>query len=399
MLDPTTVAPLTSPQSLGDGIVIPRPVKDVDDSCYQYRVVTATTAWAVPAAAGCTGPVKVGVGGSLVAVPVLGQQHAVYDVYDAVQGPAAGVLREVIDQEPMLDGTWIVTDTPFRVWLHDTSGQHPDFSVPLPDGCYPLQVDQAVGDPLTSSGYALVHCSWYSQVLSVPLSYGRVPLVLPDGSWRLGNGFVFETEPAPGGTQVRVMDLSGALTQRAYGPSIPGSAGVSASDSGSPMAAYVTPGGALMAADLGWVGSYPTPQSDTTPPQVDQLVAPGAAIRYTGEGMQIPYAWSGSDDDGAPVRFDAEQQDSNDPGWRGFHDLPQTFRTAGIVSAYEPETVCVRVWGGGPCRERLAVDEALHPPGLRPADDEVPARARSPRAGCTGPRGCASRSWAATTDR
>jgi hypothetical protein len=351
VLDPETSTPIVDPAILGNGLVVTQPFTPPGDACATQRVLTTTTAWTVPQPpSGCVGSVVTGTGHDLVAVPVPGQSQGPdrndYQVYDAAKGPAGGVLEQVQGQRPALDGTWVVTVTPYAVWATDTSGQHSYVRAPIPAGCDFGQVAKAVGDPTTSSGYALVHCldgeGRLTSQLVVPLD-GRVPLPLSTNSWSLGNGFVYMLESTSPGAEVRVMDFSAARTQHVYGPlnTAPGS------DSGTPRVAWPTASGLVNTAVLDWLGTTPTKADDSTPPQVT-LASPPAAVRMSDpvSGTPLQFSWSGVDNASGPVLYDVEAHRSEMPsGWSALFYSRRTLGTVATIYANPSEIVCVRVRG------------------------------------------------------
>jgi hypothetical protein len=351
VLDPDTSEPVVNPAGVSDGLVVTQRITPVGEVCATQRVLTATTAWTVPAApTGCAGPVLTGTGHDLVAVPVPGQLPPEgldpydYRVYDAAEGPAGGVLDVVPGQHPALDGTWVFTTTPFAVWATDTSGQHARVRAPIPAGCDWGAVVQAVGDPTKSSGYALVRCNEGGSSLPkaqmlVPMD-GRAPLLLSMDHWKLGNGFVSLPEYASPG-DLRVMDFSGAGNAHVYGVPL-NSVG---SDSGVPRLAWPTASGLVNAAVLDWLGTTPTKADDSTPPEVT-LTSPPAAVPLTQaqNGTPLLFSWSGTDDASGPVVYRVQVRTSSfGTGWRPVAYSPTTLGTSATIVENIASTVCIRV--------------------------------------------------------
>lgn len=349
VIDPSTSAGIPDPWLIGDGIVVPQPVTNPGDACPTYRIVTTAAAWTAPQPTGaCVAPI-VGTGSDLVALgtPGSGVGQGDYRVYDAAQGPTGGVLKEVKGQRPALDGHWVLTATPFAVWATDMTGQHAQVSTPIPAGCDWGQVTRAVGEPATSSGYALLSCTDGSghttATYVVPLD-GRVPFTLPaeGAGWSLGNGFASQIRGADNVVSAHVVDFSEPATEHAYGVA---TVRASPSDSGTPREVW-RESGRVYTATLPWLGSPPTQADDSTPPGVEFQGDDVPAVRLTDALKKgVGFGWFGAD----AAFYDVQTRSSDEgPKWHPAFYSRTVFPFLNSMTFFEnrPVTICLRVRAG-----------------------------------------------------
>jgi hypothetical protein len=353
-IDPVSHQQVSDAWSMRDGVVIVP-----GSACTGWRVITTANAWDVP---GCAYGLMTGAGGRLVAALRVVAGVEEWDVYDAVAGPANGVLTSA-PQQTVLAGSWVwsISGARHRTLVgHDTTGAQPDRTVALGDACSTAyRFSGVAGDPSIGQAYAKLDCGGG---VVVPLDGSSGLLALNGQTWALGPGLLFRNDTrTDGSNQLVTQDLSTFPTGHTYSVPV-----ASVADAGSPRATYLGEG-RIHVLTLPPAGPAPSPADDTTPPRIVSEGGSPAVVRgplqRTGGAATLSFRWAGSDDEVAPLRYTAQviETDEDFPQWHRIEGADGTFRTRATYGrTVSGGTFCFRVratdrvgnrspWSAGRC--------------------------------------------------